>query len=327
MPVILEFRDNPGLSVAGPHMFDSAPLHAGPTHGESAHAGVARVAALVAILGALLFLGVAGGLQLVRDDLAWAQATLSQYLLGPYGLLLRTMYCLLAVAIVALALGLYAQLAPRARSAAPVLLLCTGAMALAGVAVGDSWLPLPAGRPLVGRLLRAAVGACIVAAGRAGMGAETAGRADRVGHAAGRRLAPSGRLSCGRWDGALSFDDTPENDFMIQRFDVGPRLSEMAIHNGVIYLAGQVAEDATQGIAGQTQQVLAEIDALLARAGSDKAKILRAEIFLKDLQDFEAMNRVWDAWVPAGHAPPRATVQAHLARPGWLIEIVVTAAV
>ena len=107
---------------------------------------------------------------------------------------------------------------------------------------------------------------------------------------------------------------------MIQRFDVGPRLSEMAIHNGVVYLAGQVAED-------QTQQVLAEIDALLARAGSDKAKILRAEIFLKDLQDFEAMNRVWDAWVPAGHAPPRATMQAHLARPGWLIEIVVTAAV
>ena len=102
---------------------------------------------------------------------------------------------------------------------------------------------------------------------------------------------------------------------MIQRFDVGPRLSEMAIHNGVVYLAGQVAEDATQGIAGQTQQVLAEIDAL------------RAEIFLKDLQDFEAMNRVWDAWVPAGHAPPRATMQAHLARPGWLIEIVVTAAV
>jgi hypothetical protein len=141
VPVILEFRDNPGLSVAGPHMFDSAPLHAGPTHGESAHAGVVRVAALVAILGALLFLGVAGGLQLVRDDLAWQQATLSQYLLGPYGLLLRTMYCLLAIAIVALAMGLYVQLAPRARSAAPALLLSTGALALAGVAIGDSWLP------------------------------------------------------------------------------------------------------------------------------------------------------------------------------------------
>jgi len=114
---------------------------------------------------------------------------------------------------------------------------------------------------------------------------------------------------------------------MIQRFDVGPRLSEMAIHNGVAYLAGQVAEDPTLGIAGQTQQVLEEIDKLLARAGTDKSKILRAEIFLKDLQDFEAMNRAWDAWVPEGNAPPRATVQAHLARPGWLVEIVVTAAV
>lgn len=114
---------------------------------------------------------------------------------------------------------------------------------------------------------------------------------------------------------------------MIQRFDVGTRLSEMAIHNGVVYLAGQVAEDATQAIGGQTQQVLGEIDALLARAGTDKSKILRAEIFIKDLQDFEAMNRVWDAWVPEGNAPPRATVQANLARPAWLIEIVVTAAV
>lgn len=114
---------------------------------------------------------------------------------------------------------------------------------------------------------------------------------------------------------------------MIQRFDVGPRLSEMAVHNGVVYLAGQIAEDATQGIAGQTRQVLGEIDALLARAGTDKSKILRAEIFIKDLQDFEAMNRVWDAWVPEGNAPPRATVQANLARPAWLIEIVVTAAV
>lgn len=112
-----------------------------PPYPEPMHRGGARLAARLAILGALLFLGVAGGLQLVRDDLAWRQATLSQYLLGPYGLLLRTMYCLLAVAIVALAMGLYVQLAPRARSAAPVLLLSTGALALAGVAIGDSWLP------------------------------------------------------------------------------------------------------------------------------------------------------------------------------------------
>lgn len=112
-----------------------------PPYPEPMHRGAARLAARLAILGALLFLGVAGGLQLVRDDLAWRQATLSQYLLGPYGLLLRTMYCLLAIAIVALAMGLYVQLAPRARSAAPVLLLGTGALALAGVAIGDSWLP------------------------------------------------------------------------------------------------------------------------------------------------------------------------------------------
>ena len=114
---------------------------------------------------------------------------------------------------------------------------------------------------------------------------------------------------------------------MIQRFDVGPRMSEMAVHNSTVYLAGQVAEDASADITGQTQQVLAAIDALLARAGSDRSKILRAEIFLPDMTDFAAMNAVWEAWVVAGHTPPRATVQASLAKPEWKIEIVVTAAV
>jgi enamine deaminase RidA (YjgF/YER057c/UK114 family) len=113
----------------------------------------------------------------------------------------------------------------------------------------------------------------------------------------------------------------------IQRFDVGPRMSEMAVHNGVAYLAGQVAADASLDIRGQTRQVLAAIDALLERAGSDKSKILRAQIFLADLADFSAMNAVWEAWVVAGHTPPRATVQAALAKPQWKIEIVVTAAV
>ena len=114
---------------------------------------------------------------------------------------------------------------------------------------------------------------------------------------------------------------------MIQRFDVGPRMSEMAVHNGTVYLAGQVAEDGSQDITGQTQQVLGAIDKLLARAGSDKSKILRAQIFIKDVAEFAAMNAVWEAWVVPGHTPPRATVQAHLARPEWKIEIVVTAAV
>lgn len=113
---------------------------------------------------------------------------------------------------------------------------------------------------------------------------------------------------------------------MIQRFEVGPRMSEMAIHNGTVYLAGQIAEDATQDIGGQTRQVLAAIDALLAEAGSDRTKILRAEIFLADMADFAGMNAVWDGWVVAGHTPTRATVQAMLARPEWKIEIVVTAA-
>jgi enamine deaminase RidA (YjgF/YER057c/UK114 family) len=114
---------------------------------------------------------------------------------------------------------------------------------------------------------------------------------------------------------------------MVRRFDVGSRLSEIAVHNGTCWLAGQVAEDAAQDIGGQTKQVLAQVDALLARAGSDKTKIVMCQIFLADLVDFAAMNAVWDAWVPAGHAPPRATVQAALARPEWKIEVVVTAAV
>ena len=113
---------------------------------------------------------------------------------------------------------------------------------------------------------------------------------------------------------------------MIQRFDVGTRMSEMAVHNGTIYLAGQVADDATQDIQGQTRQVLAAVEALLVRAGSDKSRILMAQIFLVDMADFDGMNVVWDAWVPAGHTPPRATVQAQLAKPGWKIEMVVTAA-
>ena len=113
----------------------------------------------------------------------------------------------------------------------------------------------------------------------------------------------------------------------IERFDISARLSEMSVHNGVAYLAGQVPEDASADITGQTAQVLAAIDRLLERAGSDKSKILRAQIFLADRADFPGMNAAWDAWVSAGHAPPRATVIAGLARPEWMVEIVVTAAI
>jgi enamine deaminase RidA (YjgF/YER057c/UK114 family) len=114
---------------------------------------------------------------------------------------------------------------------------------------------------------------------------------------------------------------------MIQRFEIGKRLSEMAVYNGTIYLAGQIAEDTSVDIQGQTKQVLDSIDALLAQAGSDKSKILHAQIFLPDLGDFAAMNEVWEAWVVPGHTPTRATVQAGLANPKWKIEVVVTAAV
>jgi enamine deaminase RidA (YjgF/YER057c/UK114 family) len=113
----------------------------------------------------------------------------------------------------------------------------------------------------------------------------------------------------------------------IRRFHVGKRMSEMAVHNGTVYLAGQVADDASQDIRGQAAQVLAAIDRLLAEAGSDRSRILRAEIFLADLdRDFAAMNEVWEAWVTPGQTPPRATVQARLAKPEWKIEVVVTAA-
>jgi enamine deaminase RidA (YjgF/YER057c/UK114 family) len=113
---------------------------------------------------------------------------------------------------------------------------------------------------------------------------------------------------------------------MVQRYEIGARMSEMAVHNGVCYLAGQVATSGVHGIEPQAREVLDAIDALLAKAGTDKTKILRAEIFLDDMGDFAAMNAVWDRWVIAGQTPPRATVQARLAKPEWKIEIVVTAA-
>ena len=113
----------------------------------------------------------------------------------------------------------------------------------------------------------------------------------------------------------------------IPRLYVGARLSEAAIHNQVVYLAGQIAEDASQDITGQAQQVLKAVDKLLEESGSHKSQILMAQIYLADLKDFSALNAVWDAWVVPGHTPPRATIQAQLAKPEWKVEVVVTAAV
>ena len=113
----------------------------------------------------------------------------------------------------------------------------------------------------------------------------------------------------------------------IDRRHVGKRLSDMVIHNGTIYLAGQVADDRSADITVQAQQVMANIDRLLAEGGSDKRCLLAATIYLADMADYAAMNAVWDGWIPAGQTPARATVQASLAHPDYKIEIQATAAV
>lgn len=113
----------------------------------------------------------------------------------------------------------------------------------------------------------------------------------------------------------------------IKRFNVEKRLSDMAVYNGVAYLAGQAPDDPTQDITGQTRQVLATIDKLLAEAGTDKSRILMAQIFLANMKEFDGMNKAWDEWVAPGNSPPRATVESRLANPDYKVEIVVTAAV
>lgn len=112
----------------------------------------------------------------------------------------------------------------------------------------------------------------------------------------------------------------------IKRIEVGPRMSKVVVHGDTIYLAGIVADDNTKDTADQTRQILAEIDRLLALAGSEKAKILKANIWLADMADFAAMNAQWDAWVPQGNTPARATVEAKLATPAYRVEIMVVAA-
>lgn len=113
----------------------------------------------------------------------------------------------------------------------------------------------------------------------------------------------------------------------IRRIDPGPRLSEATVAGDRIYCSGMIPEDVSQDIAGQTRQTLGEIDSLLAKGGSDKSKILSAVIWLSDIGDFAAMNKVWDAWVVPGQTPARATVQAKLSDPAMKIEIMVVAAI
>ncbi|MCO4837382.1 MAG: RidA family protein [Oceanospirillaceae bacterium] len=112
----------------------------------------------------------------------------------------------------------------------------------------------------------------------------------------------------------------------IGRHGTSERSSKIVVHNNVAYLCGQVAADAEQDITHQTQTMLAKVDELLASIGSDSSRMLTATIYLKSMDDFAAMNLVWNAWVPAGHAPARACVEAAMARPTLLVEISVTAA-
>lgn len=116
----------------------------------------------------------------------------------------------------------------------------------------------------------------------------------------------------------------------IERHHIGKRMSDIVVFmpagQRVAWLAGQVAADPSADITAQTRSVLAQIDALLAEVGSDKTQILSATIYLPDIKDFPFMNAVWDAWVPQGHTPARATVEAKLASPAYKIEIQVVAA-
>lgn len=116
----------------------------------------------------------------------------------------------------------------------------------------------------------------------------------------------------------------------IKRFDCGPRMSEMVVHNGTVYLCGQIADfeamgGVTHDVTAQTRDVLRQIDALLAEAGTSKSNILTATVYLADIATFPQMNAAWDAWVDKANPPARATVEARLADPSILVEIVVIA--
>lgn len=112
---------------------------------------------------------------------------------------------------------------------------------------------------------------------------------------------------------------------MIRRFDFDTRIHHGVIHNGTVYLTGQVGTPGTSAEA-QMAEVLAKIDGLLAKAGTDKSNILHVQMWLDDIRDFDAVNKVWDAWMPMDHAPARSSGEGRMARPGMLVELIVTAA-
>ena len=114
----------------------------------------------------------------------------------------------------------------------------------------------------------------------------------------------------------------------VKRIEAGPRMSQVVIHNGIAYLAGQVAQGAKgKPVKDQTQDILNAIDKLLKSAGTDKSKLITTNIWLSDISKFAEMNEVWDRWVSPGNTPARATVEAKLAAPEFTVEIMVTAAI
>jgi enamine deaminase RidA (YjgF/YER057c/UK114 family) len=136
---------------------------------------------------------------------------------------------------------------------------------------------------------------------------------------------PGRVLASARRSARLGPDQQGTTIMTIRRIETGPRMSQAVIHQGIAHLAGQVGRGAN--VTEQTRAVLAEIDRLLALAGTDRTRLLTAQIWLADIAKFQEMNAVWDAWVPKGHAPARWTGEARLATPEYLVEIIVTAAV
>ncbi|HYB70191.1 MAG TPA: RidA family protein [Candidatus Bathyarchaeia archaeon] len=113
----------------------------------------------------------------------------------------------------------------------------------------------------------------------------------------------------------------------IKRHGVGPRLSQAVVHGNMVYLAGIVAADASADAKGQTEQILKKIDEHLAATGSHKSKLLAATVYVASMALYNDMNAAWDAWVDKANTPARATVEARLANPKYLVEIMVTAAI
>ncbi|MEP1553798.1 MAG: DUF480 domain-containing protein [Paraglaciecola sp.] len=150
----------------------------------------------------------------------------------------------------------------------------------------------------------------------------------------GKRESRYAHLFCGPVETSVNtliqapnpLPSSEKNNDTIVRKETKQRMSRIVIHQGTVYLCGQVCADATKGIEQQTQTMLDKVEQLLEDAGSDKEHMLSATLYIKDMQDFAAMNQVWDNWVPEGYAPARACVQASMARPELLVEISVIAA-